>query len=1524
MKRIYLIFVAILTAVQMNLFAQDEGGVSIGKGNQDADASAILELFSKSKGLLVPRMTSNEREAIASPAEGLLVYDTDKGTFFFWSGASWVKGTKSTVGSTAPAAASDGDFFYNQNQSVLYIYTGGEWVSAGAGSQTLELDGSTLTISGGNAVDLSSLLISGEASEISVIPSGELTSTDVQAALEELQSEINSIGTGNGSGDMLMSTYDADGNNRVDDADKVNGYTVNSSVPYSADFTDNQTLIISGNQLTISGGNTVTLPTGNGSGDMLQSVYDANSNNIVDNADKVNGLTVQTAVPSGAVFTDEQTLSDVLTSGSNAGNSRITNLGTPTATSDAATKGYVDSNISGFESTSNKNISGGYVGLGANGKIDQSYLPSGINLGSVYAVADQAAQDGILSPVSGDLAIRADESKTYVYDGSNWVELQIPTGTVSSVNGHTGTVELSKTDIELGNVNNTSDVNKPVSNAMQSALDLKANSSDLGTAAGKDAGTGAGNVLQLDEAGKLPALDGSLLTGLPSSPVTSVNSQTGDIILDKGDVGLENVNNTSDVNKPVSAATQTALDLKEDKTNKNVAGGYVGLEADGKINQNYLPAGVNLGTVYTVGSELAMDGLSAISGDVAIRTDESKSYVYDGSNWIELQNPTDAVTSVNGQTGVVSLTTAEVSSSSDKNYVTDAQLIILGNTSGTNSGDQDISGIETNASAIATNTTAIAGLGTAAGKDAGTGAGNVLQLDEAGKLPALDGSLLTGLPSSPIESVNGQTGVVELTTTDITESTDKNYVTDDQIALLEKTSGENTGDQDIGGITINAAAIAENTANIATNTTDIAANTANIATNTTAIDGLGTAAGEDIGTGPGNVLQLDAYSKLPAVDGSQLTNLPAAPVTSVNGQTGEVVLDKDAVGLNHVDNTSDTDKPISNDTQVALDTKADKSNVLELDNTVAFSPDNDYEPATKKYVDDNIASAGGGDMLKTTYDANGDNIVDEAATVSDNAITPLKLDLASGNSPANGYVLKYDGASSSFKWEIDASGMTNPMNAAGDIIYSTDGSGTPTKLSVGSNGQVLTVAAGVPAWRDASGGDMLKATYDSDDDGIVTEAATVSDNAITSAKIANGTIIADDMADAAVTSAKIADGTIVTEDMANDAVTSGKIADGTIAPADLDLASGNTASDGYVLKYDNASSSFKWDAASAGDMLKSDYDDPGIGTNTNAVDFAEYAYDVMDNTVTSAKIVDGIIATEDVANDAITSAKIADGTILVGDIADAAVTSAKINDGTIATIDIANDAITSAKIADGTIAAADIAKMGAADGQVLNWSDTNNTWEPGTASAGTVTNVSVTENHGVSGTVDNTDPAVPAISLNLGDITPTSVAVNPGGASAHASAALDVASTEKGILIPRMTKTERDAIASPATGLMIFQTDGTSGFYYYTGSAWSQVGGERELNVTEEQTGSYEASVSDDIIILNPAAASGLTLTLPTSLSTGGAPPVGKKYYVLNLSINGMDVSPLPITTGVQIVTPQVGTTFIYVGNNNYSTLIGY
>jgi len=67
------------------------------------------------------------------------------------------------------------------------------------------------------------------------------------------------------------------------------------------------------------------------------------------------------------------------------------------------------------------------------------------------------------------------------------------------------------------------------------------------------------------------------------------------------------------------------------------------------------------------------------------------------------------------------------------------------------------------------------------------------------------------------------------------------------------------------------------------------------------------------------------------------------------------------------------------------------------------------------------------------------------------------------------------------------------------------------------------------------------------------------------------------------------------------------------------------------------------------------------------------------------------------------------------------------------------------------------------------------------------------------------------------------VAITTDGTSPDNSAMLDIKSTSKGILIPRMTVAQRTAIASPANGLLIYQTDGTTGFYFYNGIAWTSI-----------------------------------------------------------------------------------------------------
>lgn len=75
----------------------------------------------------------------------------------------------------------------------------------------------------------------------------------------------------------------------------------------------------------------------------------------------------------------------------------------------------------------------------------------------------------------------------------------------------------------------------------------------------------------------------------------------------------------------------------------------------------------------------------------------------------------------------------------------------------------------------------------------------------------------------------------------------------------------------------------------------------------------------------------------------------------------------------------------------------------------------------------------------------------------------------------------------------------------------------------------------------------------------------------------------------------------------------------------------------------------------------------------------------------------------------------------------------------------------------------------------------------------------------------------------------TNVGINTS--TPDASAALDVKSTTQGLLIPRMTKVQRDAVnmvggvSTPATGLLVYQTDDTPGFYFYNGTTWTALKG---------------------------------------------------------------------------------------------------
>ena len=119
-------------------------------------------------------------------------------------------------------------------------------------------------------------------------------------------------------------------------------------------------------------------------------------------------------------------------------------------------------------------IANGVATLDNNGIIPITQLPSYVD--DVIEVANYESLPTIGE--RGKIYVTTNNNKTYRWSGS--VYIYITSGAVDSVNGYTGVVILTKSDFILGNVDNTSDANKPVSIATQSALDLKQNLLSLG------------------------------------------------------------------------------------------------------------------------------------------------------------------------------------------------------------------------------------------------------------------------------------------------------------------------------------------------------------------------------------------------------------------------------------------------------------------------------------------------------------------------------------------------------------------------------------------------------------------------------------------------------------------------------------------------------------------------------------------------------------------------------------------------------------------------------------------------------------------------------------------------------------------------------------------------------------------------------------------------------------------------------------------------------------------------------------
>lgn len=129
------------------------------------------------------------------------------------------------------------------------------------------------------------------------------------------------------------------------------------------------------------------------------------------------------------------------------------------------------------------------------------------------------------------------------------------------------------------------------------------------------------------------------------------------------------------------------------------------------------------------------------------------------------------------------------------------------------------------------------------------------------------------------------------------------------------------------------------------------------------------------------------------------------------------------------------------------------------------------------------------------------------------------------------------------------------------------------------------------------------------------------------------------------------------------------------------------------------------------------------------------------------------------------------------------------------------------------------------------------------------------------------------------------------GASPNASAALELSSTTRGFLLPRMTQTQRDAIATPSTGLLVYQTDNTPGLYQRTASAWVAVGGGGGTAETKADVVAPSATpatlvpTTTTVNYTDNAAATNNTVTLGTGAE-------GQRLLIVN-----NDAQYLPVTS---------------------------
>ncbi len=688
----------------------------------------------------------------------------------------------------------------------------------GTDDQTLSLAGTTLSIFDGNSVDLSSINTDNQnAASVPFTPDAGLTSTDVQAAILEVQGNI-----GASSGDMLQATYDANTDGTVDNAATVGGLTVQTAVPAGAVFTDSQAASA-----------VPVTPAGNLAATDVQAA-------LVELQTDIDGIAV--------TDTDDQTLSLAGTTLTIVdGNS----VDLSTAFTDTDDQSAAEVTVTPTGNLTANDVQAALVELqtdidGATGDMQQATYDANAD----GTVDDAASLNGATVGTGANQIVQLDGVGALpAVDGSNLTGIATTNFSGALTGDVTGTQGATVVSIVGGE---TAANVAAATAAVNGATSLDTDATDDITTA--DVGTAANQIVQLDGAGALPAVDGSNLTGITTTNFSG--ALTGDVTGTQGatvvsNVGGETAANVAAATAVVNGATSLDTDATDDITTADVGTGanqIVQLDGAGALpavdgsnltgitTTNFSGAltGDVTGTqgatvVSNVGGETAANvaaATAAVNGATSLDTDATDDIttadVGTGANQIVQLDGAGALPAVDGS-NLTGITTTNFSGALTGDVTGTQGATVVSNVGGETAANVAAATAAVNG-ATSLDTDATDDITTA---DVGTGANQIVQLDGAGALPAVDGSNLTGITTTNfsgaltgdvtgtqgatvVSNVGGETAANVASATAIVNGATAldTDATDDLTNTTTPAAGDISGDF-AGGLNITAGAIVD-------------------------------------------------------------------------------------------------------------------------------------------------------------------------------------------------------------------------------------------------------------------------------------------------------------------------------------------------------------------------------------------------------------------------------------------------------------------------------------------------------------------------------------------------------------------------------------------------------------------------------------------------------------------------------------------------------------------------------------------